>query len=51
MKCPHCGEFIPPELILKHRQQELAKRKRPGRKQVPGPNKWGRKGKPKEESK
>jgi hypothetical protein len=52
MNCPHCGTPIPPELILRERQSELAKRKRrkherPGAKGL-NRNPAGRKGKPKE---
>jgi hypothetical protein len=32
MNCPHCLKPIPPDLILRERQSELAKRKRPGHK-------------------
>jgi hypothetical protein len=28
MNCPHCLKPIPPDLILRERQSELAKRKR-----------------------
>jgi hypothetical protein len=52
MNCPTCGAPIPPELILRERQSELAKRKRrkherPGAKGL-NRNPLGRKGKPKE---
>lgn len=58
MNCPHCNQPIPPELVIKARQSEIAKRPRKpmdGRKKYPRPGAIGLvrnpSGKKKEETK